>query len=175
VAVVGVLEQQRVVAKATLALVHATAEYGAPVWCRSAHTRIVTGSLFPSPAYNLLILAGIQPAELRRNGAPLSLARRTMEPGHLLHSALTCPSSANARRLKLRHSFLISSSDNNRSAALWADRRWNAEWLDNTAGLRAFIPDIATHPPGMVLPRTTWVRLNRLHTGVGRFRSCFHK
>jgi len=73
VAVVGVLEQQRVVAKATLALVHATAEYGAPVWCRSAHTRIVTGSLFPSPAYNLLILAGIQPAELRRNGAPLSL------------------------------------------------------------------------------------------------------
>jgi len=31
------------------------------------------------------------PAELCRNGATLSLARRAMEPGHLLRSALTCP------------------------------------------------------------------------------------
>jgi len=26
---------------ATLALVHLTAEYWAPVWCRSAHTRLI--------------------------------------------------------------------------------------------------------------------------------------
>jgi len=32
-----------------------------------------------------------QPAEFRRKGATLSLARRAMEPGHLLYSALTCP------------------------------------------------------------------------------------
>jgi len=81
---------------ATLALVHSTAEYCAPAWCRSAHTRlidptindtlrIVTGCLRPTPAGNLLILAGIQPAELRRRGATLSLGRRAMEPGHLLH------------------------------------------------------------------------------------------
>ena len=54
---------------ATLALVHSTAEYCAPVWCRSAHTRlidptindalrIVTGCLRPTPADNLPILAG---------------------------------------------------------------------------------------------------------------------
>jgi len=47
--------------------------------------RIVTGCLRPTPADNLPILAGIQLAELRRNGATLSLARRAMEPGHLLH------------------------------------------------------------------------------------------
>jgi len=58
---------------ATLALVHSTAEYSAPVWCRSAHTRLidpavndalrmVTGCLRPTPADNLPILAGIQPA-----------------------------------------------------------------------------------------------------------------
>jgi len=41
-------------------------------------------------ADNLPILAGIQSVEPRRNGATLSLARRAMEPGHLLHSALTC-------------------------------------------------------------------------------------
>jgi len=49
---------------ATLVLVHSTAEYCAPVWCRSAHTRfidptindalrIVTGCLRPTPADNL--------------------------------------------------------------------------------------------------------------------------
>ena len=102
---------------ATPALVHSTAEYCAPVWCRSAHTRlidptindalrIVTGCLRPTPEDNLPILAGIQPAKLRRNGATLCLARRAMEPGHLLHSALTRPSSADAWRLKSRHSFV---------------------------------------------------------------------
>ena len=102
---------------ATLALVHSTAEYCAAVWCRSAHTRlidpvindalrIVTGCLRTTPAYNLPTLAGIQHAELHRNGATLSLARRAMDPGHLPHSALTCPSSANARCLKSRHPFV---------------------------------------------------------------------
>jgi len=38
-----------------------------------------------------------------------------------------------------------------------------------------FHPDTGTHPPGMTLPRTAWVRLNRLRTGVGRFRSCLYK
>jgi len=42
--------------------------------------RIMTGCLRPTPADNLPILAGIQPAELRRNGATLSLARRATEP-----------------------------------------------------------------------------------------------
>ena len=105
-----------------------------------------------------------------------------MEPGHLLHSALTCPSSANARRLKSRHPFapvaqqLISSSDNNNiRAAQWADRQWNAEWADNPTRLRTSIPDTGTHTSGMTLPRRAWVRLNRLRTGVGCFRSCLYK
>jgi len=102
---------------ATLALARSTVEYWASAWRRSAHTnltdpaindamRIVTGCQRPTPADNLAILAGIQPAELRRSGATLSLARRAMEPGHLLHSALTRPPSGNARRLKSRHPFV---------------------------------------------------------------------
>jgi len=101
----------------------------------------VTGCLHPTPADNLPILAGIQPAERRPEGATLSLVRRPTEPGHL---------GGNARHLKSRHPFapaaqqLISSSDdNNRNVALWADHHWNAERLESTTKLRAFIP----YPP----------------------------
>ena len=72
---------------ATLSLVYSTAEYCAPDWCRSAHTRlidsvlndalrIVTGCLRPTPTDHLPVLSDIQPAELRRLGATLSLAHR---------------------------------------------------------------------------------------------------
>jgi len=173
--------------------VHSTAEHCGPVWCPGAHTRlidptlndalrIVAGCLRPTPADNLPILTGIQPAELRRNGATLFLGRRAMEPGHLLHSALTRASSADARRLKSRYTFipaaqqLISFSDNsNISAAQWRDYQWNAEWADSPTRHRIFIPETGSYTPGMTLPRKAWVRLNRLRTGVGRFRSCFYK
>jgi len=143
----------------------------------------VTGCLRPTPADNLPILAGIQPAEFcRRSGATLSLGRRAMEPGHLLHSAFTRLPNAVARRLKLRHPFvyatqqLISFSDNNNiRAAQWVDNQWDAEWADNPTRLRSSIPDTGTHTPGMTLPRRAWVRLNSLCTRVGRFRSCRYK
>ena len=58
---------------ATLSLVYSTAEYCAPVWCRSAHIRlidsvlndalrIVTGCLRATPTDHLPVLSGIQPA-----------------------------------------------------------------------------------------------------------------
>ena len=72
---------------ATSSLIYSTAEYCALVWCRSAYIRlidsvlnnalsIVTGCLRPTPTDHLSILSGIQPAELRRMGATLSLAHR---------------------------------------------------------------------------------------------------
>ena len=85
---------------AALSLVYSTTESCAPVWCRSAHTRlidsvlndalrIVTGCLRPTPTDYLPILAGIQPAEFRRRGATLSLANRaTLTPDHILHEQL---------------------------------------------------------------------------------------
>jgi len=105
-----------------------------------------------------------------------------MEPGHLLNSALSCSSSANARRLKSRHRYvptaqqLISLSENNNiCVAHWADYQWNAEWAESPAKIHLFIPDTSTHSPGMILPRTARIRLNSLRVGVERFRSCFHK
>ena len=120
-------------------------EYCAPAWCRSAHSRhidlvindalrTVTRSQRPTPVENLSILAGIQSTELRLKGTTLSLTRRALEPEHRLHSLITCPPGWNGWPLKLIHPFipatqqLISSSDNNKRAVLWADHRWNAEW-----------------------------------------------
>jgi len=86
-----------------------------------------------------------------------------MELRHLLDSALTRPSSADARLLKSIHPFvpaaqhLISSFDNNKIRAAWRtveDHQWNAEWLDNPTRLRIFIPDTGTHTHGVTLPRT---------------------
>jgi len=163
----------------------------APAWWRGAHARlndptindalrIVTGCLRPTPADNLPVLAGIQPAELRRSAPTLSLGRRAMETGHLLHSALTRPTSAVTRRLKSRHPFvptaqqLISFSDNNIRAAQWVDHQWNAEWADNPTRLRTLIPEYGRYP-GMTIPRRAWALLHLLHTSVGRFLSCLYK
>ena len=41
--------------------------------------------------------------------------------------------------------------------------------------LRIFIPRHRHSPLWVTLPRRAWVRLNRLHTGVGRFHSCLYK
>ena len=148
---------------ATLALVHSTTEYCALVCAVVLIPALLTppsttpcekwlDACVPTPADNLPILAGIQPAELRRRGATPSLGRRAMEPGHLLHLALTRPSGAAARRLKSRHPIvpaaqkLISFSDNNNiGAAQWEDHQWNAEWADNPTRLRTLIPDNGTH------------------------------
>jgi len=80
--------------KVTLALVHSTAEYCAPVWCRSPHARLTDPTINDA----LRIVIGC----LR----PLPVGRCAMEPGHLLHSALTRPSGAAAPRLKSRHPFV---------------------------------------------------------------------
>jgi len=117
---------------ATLALVHSTADYCAPVWCRSTHTRliepaindalrIVMGHLRPTPVENLPILAGIQPAKLRRKAATLSL---TPCHGHLLQSAFTCPPSRFARYLKSGHPFVPGRVSSNINNFYYSDNRY---------------------------------------------------
>ena len=49
------------------------------------------------------------------------------------------------------------------------DYVWNMEYLKSASSLHAFIPTASPKPFGMGLPRTSWVKLNRLRTGVGRF------
>ena len=99
-------------------MVYSTAEYCVPVWCHSAHTclidsvlndtlRIVTGYLHPTPMDYLPVLSGIQPAELCRMGATLSLAHRgSLDPDHILYGLLSGSSDASQVRLRSRCSFV---------------------------------------------------------------------
>ena len=125
------------------------------------------------------ILAGIKPAELRRRGVTLSLANRaTLNPDHILHEQLVGKQNAHQGRLKSRRPFvpaaqklLDSLTESDIRAAQWMDYVWNMEYLKNASRLHAFIPRASPKPLGMGLPRTSWVKLNRLRTGVGRFHS----
>ena len=179
---------------AALSMVYSTAEYCAPVWCRSAHTRlidsvlndalrIVTGCLRPTPTDYLPVLAGIQPAELRRLGATLSLAYRgSLDPDHILHELLAGSPDGHRERLKSRRPFVPAArkllqdlTELDIGAAQWTDFKWSMEYSECSSDLRAFIPRTSTRPMGMGLPRSSWVRLNRLRAGVGCFQSSMHK
>ena len=178
----------------TLSLVYSAAEYCTPVWCRSDHTRLidsvfndalrmVTGCLRPTPTDHLPVLSGIQPAELRRMGATLSLAHRgSLDPDHILHGLLSGSSDTRQARLRSRRPFVPAAWNllNNLArlgirASEWTNHKWNAEYCENASRLRAFVPETGARPVGMGLPRAAWVKLNRLRTGVGRFHSSMHK
>ena len=164
---------------ATLSLVYSTAEYYAPVWCRSAHTRlidsvlndalrIVTGCLRPTPTDHLPVLSGIQPAELRRMGATLSLAHReSLDPDHILYCLLS--GSSDTRQVRLRSRCLFVPGARNLldnlarlgiRASEWTNHKWNAEYCKNASRLRAFVPGTGARPVVMGLPRAAWVKLN---------------
>ena len=179
---------------ATLSLVYSAVEYCAPVWCRSAHTclidsvlndalRIVTRCLHPTPMDHLPVLSGIQPAELRRMGATLSLAHHgSLDPNHILHGLLSGSSDNRQVRLRSRHPFVPGVRnllDNLARFGIctfeWTNHKWKTEYYKNASRLCAFVPETGARPVGMGLPRAAWVKLNCLQTGVGRFHSSMHK
>ena len=179
---------------ATLSLVYSTAEYCAPVWCRSAYTRlidsvmnnalrIVTGCLRPTPTDHLPVLSDIQPAELRRLGATLSLAYcGSLDPDHILYGLLSESSDTRQVRLRSRRPFVPAARNllNNLArlgirASEWTNHKWKTEYCENASRLRAFVPETIARPVGMGLPRAVWVKFNRLRTGVGRLHLSMHK
>ena len=177
-----------------LSLVYSTAEYSTPVWCRSTHTRLidsilndalrtVTGCLCPTTKEDLPVLAGIQSAELRQLGATLFLANRAIhDPDHVVHGQLVGKQDEHQGRLRSRRPFVPAAwklldnlSELDIDVKQWTKHKWNADNLESTSRVRAFIPRFSSRPLGMSLPRTSWVRLNRLRTGVGRFHSSVYK
>ena len=179
---------------ATLSLIYLTAEYCASVWCCSAHTRlidnvlndtlrIVTGCLRPIPTDHLHVLSGIQPAELRRLGATLSLVYRgSLDSDYILYGLLSGSSDTRHVRLRSRLPFVSAARNllNNLArlgirASEWTNHKWKTKYYENASRLRAFVPKTSARPVGMCLPRVAWIKFNRLRTGVGRFHLSMHK
>ena len=175
---------------AALSLVYSTAEYCASDWYRSSHTRlidsvlndalrIVTECLRHTPMDHLPILSGIQRTKLLHLGATLSLAKRgTLDPDHILHGQLAGLPDVPQERLKSRRPFVPAARKllNDLSklgirAAQWTNYKWSAENSKRTSALHAFISRAISRPLGIGLPRTSWVKLNHLRTGLGRFYS----
>ena len=57
----------------------------------------------------------------------------------------------------------------------WTKHKWNADYLESTSRVRAFISKISSRPLEVSLPRISWVRLNRLRTVVEHFHSSMYK
>ena len=146
--------------------------------------RIVIGCLHPTSMDHLPIVSGIQPAELRRLGVAPSLAKCcTLDPYHILHGQLVGSfPDVSQERLKSRRPFVPSTPKllNNISklvirAAQWTNYKWSAEYSKRISVLHVFIPRASSRPLGIDLPRTSWVKLNCMRTGVGRFHLSLYK
>ena len=69
--------------------------------------RIVTGCLCPTPTDYLTILAGIQLAELLRQGGTFSVAYRSLtDSKYLIHELMVGPITAHEKRLRSRHPYV---------------------------------------------------------------------
>ena len=109
---------------------------------------------------DLPVLAGIEPAKLRRLGATLFLANHAIhDPDYVLHRQLIEKQDAHLARLRLLHSFvpvawklLVSLSKLDIRVKQWTKHKWNADYLESTSRVRAFIPRVSSRPLGMSLP-----------------------
>ena len=142
----------------------------------------MTGCLRPTPTDNIFFYQVSHRQSFVETKATLSLACRAQEPGHLLDDRLTSHPYGGHRQLKSRYpvapaalELLRDGSELGISAARWADHKWSIGWREGTSCLHSFFDDVDALPLGMGLPRPAWVRLNRLWTAIGLFRSSMHK
>ena len=52
---------------------------------------------------------------------------------------------------------------------------WSTEYSKHTSILHVFISKANSSPLGMDLPKTSWIKLNHLRTGIGRFCLSMYK
>ena len=135
-----------------VSLVYAPAEYSAPNWSHSTHTkkidialnstmRIVSGCLSSTPAVDYLpVVSDIVPPDIRRSSHTL---KAKANHNHLLH-AITCNSDINPNlRLNTRKSFHTQRTQLNNTPTAdapnkWAET-WHTRWQANSTHLHKYI------------------------------------
>ena len=155
-----------------LALCYSTAEYCAPVWARSAHTRLVdvqlncsmrviSGTIKSTPVEWLPVLSNIAPPHIRRDAHTARLLARINGLTKLPIAAVL--SNPPTKRLPSRHPVWEVSPDANFSTDDRRREEWSAAQVQNSH----LVADPTHRLPGFNLPRNQWSLLNRFRTGHG--------
>ena len=176
----------------TQALVFPSAQYCAPILNRSPYVkkvdvainsslRTISGCLKPTSVFQPPVLAGRAPAGLRRKAATLALARKAVKHDwHILHD--TTNNEVPPYRLKSRKPYnketqeMLNVIPEYRSK----DARIAATWTHEleASGLtrvHRHLSDPGEGVKGEDLNRKHWMTLNRLRTGVGRYKTSMKK
>ena len=154
----------------TQALVFPAAEYGSPVWSRSPHVKKVD--------------VATAPAGLRWKAATLALARKAVKHDwHILYD--TTKIEVPPCRLKSRKPYnkeaqeMLSVIPEDRSKDAWIAATWKPEWeASGPTRVHRYVSDPGegvTGVKGEDLSRKQWTTLNRLRTGVGRYKASMIK
>ncbi|UYV64713.1 hypothetical protein LAZ67_3001734 [Cordylochernes scorpioides] len=159
-----------------LALIFSTAEYCAPVWEGSCHTklidtqlnstlRIITGVCQPTRIDWLPVLAHISPPELRRKEATKKMYQKLLDSPDLeINPILQSPPK---HRLKSRKP-IWSRGNQLLSQNFNISEAWTNSWISSDIPNKNLITSPSVKIPGFSLPRREWVLLNRFRTGQGR-------
>ncbi|XP_060518350.1 uncharacterized protein LOC132697064 [Cylas formicarius] len=157
-----------------LGLVYSTAEYCAPVWLNSAHTRLVdtqlnttmrliSGTIKSTPTQWLPLLSFIPPPELRRQNALLKTFKKIQNNPNLpIQNEIA---NANRNRLRSRNP-PTRTAEELRANDFQLNNQWSNIQNEAIPAIRD-MPGISTTPPGFGLPRKVWSTLNRIRTGHG--------
>ncbi|UYV67517.1 hypothetical protein LAZ67_5001062 [Cordylochernes scorpioides] len=155
-----------------LALIFSTAEYCAPVWEGSCHTklidtqlnstlRIITGVCQPTRIDWLPVLAHISPPELRRKEATKKMYQKLLDSPDLeINPILQSPPK---HRLKSRKP-IWSRGNQLLSQNFNISEAWTNSWISSDIPNKNLITSPSVKIPGFSLHQREWVLLNRFRT-----------
>ncbi|XP_030760805.1 uncharacterized protein LOC115885916 [Sitophilus oryzae] len=152
-----------------LGLVYPVAEYCAPVWLNSKHTRmvdtqlnqtmrIISGTIRPTPTIWLPTLSNIAPSNLRRAHALVREFNKIMNNPQLqVHDDVP---HIQGNRLRSRHPPLKTAYELHQND-FDINERWREKWENEAAPMYHGLPYVINEPAGFDLPSGTWTTLNR--------------
>ena len=152
------------------------ANYCSPIWMNSAHVnqvdtqvhkalRIVSGTVDLTEIEWLHILSNTPPMHIARQEAALRECRKIAQNNRLrIYNDIS--SAPNVLRLSSRKPFWCFYEESNNLDEM--KERWKLQWWNDTSAFQKnLVNDPTVAVAGMVLPRQTWIRINRFRTGQG--------
>ena len=137
--------------------------------------RIISGCLKPTGREHLPALTGLLPAHLRREHYTFKLALQAqLITNYPLHTYVHSVQLLGTQHLHSRHPFHRHAGALLNSGFTLLES-WRAAWESATPPAQFLVTPAVCLPSGSKLPRSLWVALNRLKTGVGRFGTCLYR